>query len=353
MRRPLPDRFWFAVPGDIETRTGGTIYDKTIMGRLRAGGRTVEHLRWPSSFPFPSQGDLAVAAASLAACPDGAVVLIDGLAFGVVPELAAAEGKRLRLVALVHHPLALESGLPANIGERLRISERAALKHVRAVIVTSEMTAATLTREFDVPAETITVATPGIDRPAPSWALPPNPVPKLLAVGTVTPRKGHDVLVDSLARIADLDWHCTIAGSLERAPETAAAIRRQIEHQGLPDRIDLIGEIADPIPLYETADIFVLPSRYEGYGMAIAEALAYGIPVIATRVGAIPEVVPDTAGILVAPDDAIALANALRQLIEKRSLRREYAQGARAAAQRFASWADTVARIASALDAVQ
>jgi glycosyltransferase involved in cell wall biosynthesis len=182
---------------------------------------------------------------------------------------------------------------------------------------------------------------------------PLNAVPKLIAVGTVTRRKAHDVLVDALARIADLGWHCIVAGSLERAPETAVSLRHQIERYGLADRIDLIGEVADPTALYETADIFALPSRYEGYGMAIAEALAYGIPVVATRVGAIPEVVPEDAGILVPPDDPVALAEALRQLIENQGLRREYADGARIAAQRFAQWRDTAARIASALDAVE
>jgi glycosyltransferase involved in cell wall biosynthesis len=211
-----------------------------------------------------------------------------------------------------------------------------------------------LARDFGVPPGIITVATPGIDRPAPSWAPPSNnPVTKLLAVGTVTPRKAYDVLVDGLACIADLDWRCTVAGSLDRAPETAASIRRQIQTHGLIGRIDLIGEIADPTALYETADIFVLPSRYEGYGMAIAEALAYGVPVVATRVGAIPEVVPGNAGILVAPDDPAALAKSLRRLIESASVRRAFADGARAAARDFASWRDTAARIASALDAVQ
>jgi glycosyltransferase involved in cell wall biosynthesis len=349
----LRDRLWFAIPGDIETRTGGTIYDKKVIAALRAAGRTVEHLRWPSSFPFPSPEDVAVVAASLASCPDGALVLIDGLAFGVIPELAAKHADRLQLVALVHHPLALESGLPTDLAERLRISEREALRHVRAVIVTSDMTAATLAREFGTPPERIVVATPGIDRPDPAWMAPSNPVPRLLAVGTVTPRKAHDVLVDGLARMTDLNWHCIIAGSLERAPETTASLCRQIEHYGLAGRIELVGEIADPAPLYETADIFVLPSRYEGYGMAIAEALAYGIPVVATKVGAIPDVVSEGAGILVPPDDPATLADALRRLVENRTLRREYSDGARAAAERFARWRDTAARIASALDAVE
>jgi glycosyltransferase involved in cell wall biosynthesis len=353
MRLPLAPRVWFAIPGDIETRTGGTVYDKRVMAELRAAGWRVGHLAWPPSFPFPSPADEAAVAASLAACPDGALVLIDGLALGVLPDLAAAEAQRLRLVALVHHPLALESGLSPETAQRLAASERQALSHMRAVIVTSEMTAATLAQDYGVDRASMTVATPGIDRPASFAPRSHNAVPRLLAVATVTLRKAYDVLIDALALIAGLDWHCTIAGSLERAPETVAAVRRQINDYGLTERIDLAGEIADPAPLYQAADIFVHPSRYEGYGMAIAEALAHGIPVVATRAGAIPEVVPEDAGILVPVDDPVALADALRLMIENPSARRQYADGAGLAAARFATWSGTAARIASALDAVQ
>lgn len=353
MRPRLARELAFAIPGDIETRTGGTIYDKRVMTELRAAGWTVEHLQWPSSFPFPSPTDEVTAAASLVALPDGALALIDGLAFGILPEVAAAEAKRLRLVALVHHPLALESGLSPDDAQRLLISERRALTHVRAVIVTSEMTAVTLERDYGVNRATITVATPGIEKPALTKTVHRRTVPKLLAVGTITPRKAYDVLIAGLAGIADLDWRCTIAGSLDRAPETVAAVRQQIRNHALSDRIHLIGEIADPTPLYEEADIFVLPSRYEGYGMAIAEALAHGIPVIATRVGAIPEVVSDGSGILVPVDDPAALADGLRRLIENPSVRQQFADAAALASTRFASWGDTAARIASALDAVQ
>jgi glycosyltransferase involved in cell wall biosynthesis len=348
----LARELWFAIPGDIETRTGGTVYDKRVMAELRGAGWRVGHLAWPPSFPFPSPADEAAVTASLAACPDGALVLIDGLALGVLSDLAAKEAQRLRLVALVHHPLALESGLSPETAQRLAASEREALSHVRAIIVTSEMTAATLARDYGVDRASITVATPGIDRPA-SIALRQNAVPNLLAVATVTPRKAYDVLIDALARIADLDWHCTIAGSLDRAPDTVVAVRRQIEDHALTGRIGLVGEVADPAPLYEAADIFVHPSRYEGYGMAIAEALAYGVPVVATRAGAIPEVVPEGAGILVPVDDAAALADALRRLIENPSIRQLYADGAALAAARLATWPVTAARIASALDAVQ
>ncbi len=345
----------FAVPGSIETRTGGTVYDKRVIEELRRAGRSVEFLEWPASFPFPGDADLTAVAASLAECPDNAVVLIDGLAFGAMPDLAAKEATRLRLVALVHHPLALETGLTPETADRLAASERRALTRARAVIVTSDMTATTLVRDYGVPADKIVVAKPGVDRLGLTDKSPTTgrKIPHLLSVATVTPRKGHDVLVAALGKIADIPWHCTIVGSLDRSPETVAALRTQIEKHRLADRISLVGEVADPAPLYRSADIFVLPSRYEGYGMAIADALAYGLPVVATRVGAIPEVVPPSAGILVSPDDVPALAGALRRLLTDSDHRKEMARAAAAAAAALPGWAETAARIASALDRVE
>ncbi len=326
-------RLRFAVPGDLDQPTGGYRYDKRLIAELDALGWTVTHLPWPGSFPLPTAADLRMAAADLAACPAGAVALIDGLAFGVM-----------------HHPLALESGLRPEERERLADLERRALGAARAVIVTSHATAATLAADYAVEPGRITVAEPGVDRP-------PRARPahrrsgsiRLLAVGSIVPRKGLDVLVDALSRIPDLAWTCAIAGSLTRAPETAAALGEQIRRLGLDPRITLMGEVDDPTPLYNDADVFVLPSRYEGYGMVFAEAMAHGLPIVATNAGAIPEVVPPSAGILVPVDDAEALAVALGRVIVDADTRSRFAAGAQEAAMDLSSWPETAARVASAL----
>lgn len=352
MRPPLADRLWFAIPGDIETRTGGTIYDKQVMAELRRIGWDVEHLAWPASFPFPSAADIQFTADSLAACPDGALVLIDGLALGVLPEVAAAAARRLNLVALVHHPLALESGLSSDTAQSLAASERQALAHVRAIIVTSQLTAATLRADYGIGETPVTVAKPGIHKPGP-YSRPGNPVPHLLSVGTVIPRKAHDILVESLALITDLDWRCTIAGSLDRSPETAADLKNLISKYSMDYLITLTGEVNKLDPLYRTADVLISSSRYEGYGMAIAEALAYGLPVVAANAGAVPDVVPDYAGILVPPDDPMALAAALQRLLSDPAYRKMLAVGAANAALGLAGWNDTAKAVASALDAIE
>jgi len=348
----LAGKLWFAVPGDIETRTGGTIYDKQVMAELRRLGWEVEHLAWPASFPYPTSADIETVANSLKALPDGALVLIDGLAFGVLADVAAAETRRLKLVALVHHPLALESGISPDVAQRFAELERRALTHVRAIIVTSALTAATLRTDYAAGAIPITVALPGIHKPAP-YKRPANPIPHILSVGTVIPRKAHDILVEALALITDLKWRCTIAGGLDQSPETVVEVRTLISKYSMDYEITLTGDISDLDPLYRTADILVSSSRYEGYGMAIAEAMAYGLPIVAANVGAIPEVVPEDAGILVPVDDPMALASALRRLLSNMPYRETLAAGAAKAALELAGWDDTAAKIASALDTVE
>jgi len=322
----------FAVPGDLDTRTGGYGYDRRLIAGLRGGGFDIRHLPFPDGFPTPTAEDLAVAADCLAAQPNGRIVIIDGLAFGAIPALAAAEGQRLRLVALVHHPLALEPGAPM----ALVASEREALRHARAVIATSVTTAETLRADYGVPGDRLLVAPPGTDQvpPAPRRGNPPH----LLSLGSVTPRKGHATLVAALARIADLPWHCTIAGSLDRAPETVAALAAQITTTGLGGRITLAGEVDDVAALYAGADLFVLASLHEGYGMAFAEALAHGLPVIGTSAGAIPSVVPAGAGALVPPEDPIALADALRRLLTDPAARERAAAVSRRAGAALPGW---------------
>jgi glycosyltransferase involved in cell wall biosynthesis len=267
-------------------------------------------------------------------------VIIDGLAYGAMPGIAGAEGRRLTLIALVHHPLALETGAPPG----LQMGEREALRHARAVIATSGQTAETLRRDYGVPEERLVVAPPGTD-PAPQ-ALRLGQPTHILSVGTVTPRKGHDVLVAALALVVDLPWRCTIAGALDRAPDMVRQLRAQIADRGLARRIILAGEVADAGVLYAGADLFVLASRHEGFGMAFAEALAHGLPVIGTTAGAIPSLVPEAAGALVPPDDPGALAAALRRLLTDGAAREAAAAAAWRAAAHLPRWEKTVETVA-------
>jgi glycosyltransferase involved in cell wall biosynthesis len=349
MRGRLPELF-FAVPGDLRARTGGYEYDRRLLALLPAAGWQPHLLAWPDGFPLPGAAARQAAAASLAERPDGACVLIDGLAFGALPDLAARESQRLRLVALVHHPLALESGLSEEQRRHLRESERRALGHAHGVLATSATTAEHLIAEYGVPRARIRVARPGTDRraPVPKRAKPGGP--RLLSVGAIIPRKGYDVLVAALTLPPAAGWHATIIGSLARDRACVADLCHRIAAAGLQDRIDLRGEVEDIAPAYDAADLLVLASRHEGYGMVLAEALQHGLPIIATRAGAIPELVPEDAGLLVPPDDAPALAEAL-QTMRDETMRARFAAGAARAAHALPRWEETARSVAEALRA--
>ena len=152
----------FAVPGGLGPATGGAIYDRRVVAGLRKAGWKVAVLDWPDSFPLPDAGARRIAAESLAAITGGSLAVIDGLALGTLPDLARQHAVRLRLIGLVHHPLALEAGLEPATAARLAAEEREALRWVRAVVATSRTTAATLTRDYAVPPERVAVVPPGL-----------------------------------------------------------------------------------------------------------------------------------------------------------------------------------------------
>lgn len=345
------------LPGTPEALTGGTRYDVRIAEGLRGLGWAVDVHPLDAGFPMPSAQALAAADAVLAALPDGALTVVDGLAFGAMPDVAARHAQRLRLVALVHHPLALETGLDTSAAAHLQAAETAALGHARRVVVTSAHTERLLA-DFGVPASRVRVVEPGTD-PAPpargsatagDGAAPGGPI-RLLCVGSVTPRKGHDLLVAALGRLGHLDWRLDCVGSLSRDPTTAAALRERLHALGLGGRVRLLGEVdaAELAGCYDRADLFVLASRFEGYGMAFAEALARGLPVLGANAGAVADTVPADAGMLVAPGSVAALRGALERLLAEPELRRRLAGGAARARARLPDWPTAAARFAEAV----
>lgn len=337
----------FAYPGDLNLNTGGYAYDRRVIADLSEIGWSIERLPLGEGFPAPDPEVKREAERMLSQLPDGALVVIDGLAFGVLDEWAEREARRLCIVALVHHPLALETGLDRHEQGRFHACERRALSFARHVIVTSPMTARELDAHYGVSPRRITVAIPGTD-PAPIAAGTGDP-PHILSIGTLTPRKGHDVLIAALKEVEHLPWQAAIVGSQTLNPGTATLLRRQVEALGLAARISLAGECDDPRALLAGADIFALASRFEGYGMVFAEALSQGLPIVACRTGAVPDVVPDEAGLLVPVDDVGAFARALHSLLTDKTLRRTKAEAARCAGAKLPGWAMTSGIISTAL----
>lgn len=339
---------FFAIPGDLATLTGGYIYARRVIEELPALGWRSTVVSLPVSFPAPSADDLRQTRITLEALPAGASVIFDGLAFGALPS-AVLIGLNLRIFALVHHPLALESGLSRERAVQLRDSERAALTHAIQVVVTSPLTADTLVGDYGVARSNIIVALPGTD-PAPR-AMSGGGPPRLLTVATLTPRKAHDVLVRALAQITDLPWTARFVGSLDRDRVTADRVAVAIAQLNLTSRISMTGELsgADLAAEYAAASMFVLPSRHEGYGMAFAEALARGLPVVACNAGAVAATVPAEAGLLVPVDDPPALAAALRRLIEDTTLRRSMSDAAWRHGRLLPTWRVTAESIVAAV----
>ena len=340
----------FAVPGDLATPTGGYAYDRRMVEGLKALGWQVDVLDLGDGFPVVDDARKKRAGMLLAGAPNAAALIVDGLALGVLPEAAARLKASHRVVALVHHPLAYESGLAEPAKKALRVSEQEALSHVKGIVTTSDTTKALLVSDYSVPANAIAVVRPGNEKRR--AARGGKGRLSLLAVGSIVPRKGYDVLVAALATLKDLNWTLTIAGDRERDVLAARRLDAQVSAEGLGDHITVAGAVADDKldELYSGADVFVLASRFEGYGMALADAVAYGLPVIATNAGAIPEAVAADASILVPPDDVASLAASLRRVMGDSAEREKLAANARAAASRLPAWQDQAKLFAQAIE---
>jgi glycosyltransferase involved in cell wall biosynthesis len=343
------------VPASVDDQTrpsGGNTYDRRVCGGLAAIGWSVHEHAVPGAWPRPDPVACATLTALVAAIPDGAVVLIDGLIASTVPEILVPEAHRLRLVVLVHMPLG--SGLPDVEIAGARTRERAILSAAAAVVTTSTWTRRRLLDRYALRPSRIHVAEPGVDMAdiAPGTA----DGGELLCVAAVTPHKGHDVLFEALAMVADLTWHCVCVGTLRRDPGFVVRLRRQSQVDGIAHRVRFAGPRTgdDLAAAYAAADVLALASRGETYGMVVTEALARGLPVVATEIGGLPDALGRGAdgsrpGLLVPPADPAALASALRQWLVDADLRRRLRGVAAERRTTLSGWTVTAGRIARVL----
>jgi glycosyltransferase involved in cell wall biosynthesis len=342
----------FVVPGDLDSRTGGYIYDRHIVDGLRAAGWSVDVGMLDDTFPRPTASAIAEADALFAALPAGSVTVVDSLALGAIPEILEQHRSRLRVVALMHMPLASDIGIAEETAAQFAAAERRALATAALVIVTGRSTLPVIAN-YGVPSTRVVVVEPGTD-PAPIARGSGTSRVELLSVGTLNPGKGHEELLSALAAVASRDWHLTCAGSLTRHPPTAARIRAMVQERGLDDHVSLAGELnADEIEeRYDRADVFVLATLRETYGMAVAEALAHGLPVVSTSTGAIPALVGTEAGLLVSPGDVRGLSLALSRVIDDEDLRARLAEAARRIRPSLPPWDQAVRKFGAALESI-
>jgi len=332
--------------------SGGNTYDRRVCDGLRALGWSVHEHAMPGTWPSPD----AVAASSLAgvvrAIPDGSVVLVDGLIASCAAELLVPQARRLRLVVLVHMPLGLWTERTVETARE----ERRVLSAASDVVTTSVWTRSRLVELYGLDATRLHVAQPGVD-PARLAAGTPSGG-ELLCVAAVTPSKGYDLMVEALARVAGLPWSCVCAGALTLDPPFVEALRRRLHHLGLVDRVRLVGSLSrrEVARAYAAADVLVLASRAETYGMVVTEALARGLPVVATSVGGLPEALGtgrdgSRPGLLVpAGGDPEPLAGALRAWLTDAALRERLRALARERRRQLTGWEVTAQKLSEILE---
>jgi glycosyltransferase involved in cell wall biosynthesis len=334
------------LPGDVDDATvpsGGNIYDRRLCERL-----DVRELPIIGTWPRPDDLARTRLARALDALPDGTVVLADGLVACGVPEILVPRARRLRLAVLVHMPLADETGLAPDVAAELDLRERETLRAAAAVVTTSRWAARRLAAHHGLAAK-VHVVQPGTD-PAP-LAPGTDGASRLLCVASVTPLKAQDLLAEALATVEE-PWELVCAGALSRAPAYVKRLRDLVVRRDLLVRLTgpLTGKELDAA--YAEADLVVLASRAETYGMVVAEALARGIPVLATDVGGVPDTLGG-AGLLVPPGDATALAGALRRWLGDPGLRDRLRAAARHRRTELAGWDTTARLMAGVLDRLE
>jgi glycosyltransferase involved in cell wall biosynthesis len=346
-------KVYVVVPDGIDDPTrpsGGNSYDRQLCRGLTAIGWSVHEHAVQGSWPRPDRTECAALAGALAAVPDGAVVLLDGLIASSVPDVLVPESGRLRLVVLVHMPLGAKG--PGDDHPSTR--EHATLAAASAILTTSTWTRDELLDRYALDPRRIHVAEPGAD---PSELAPGTASGgELLCVAAVTPEKGYDVLVEALAAITDLAWHCVCVGALDREPRFVDRLRRRALESGIGERVRFTGPRtgADLAAAYTEADVLVLASRAETYGMVVTEALARGLPVIAAAVGGLPDALGHDAdqnrpGLLVEPGDPQAFAGALRRWLGDAELRQRLRRSAVERRSALSSWSTTSDQVSRVL----
>jgi glycosyltransferase involved in cell wall biosynthesis len=333
--------------------TGGNIYDRRVCAGLAEAGWEVPVATVAAAWPVPGSGARADLARVVSAIPDGETVLIDGLIASPAAAQLLPHAERISMTVLLHMPLATALDTPHDASAQR--SERAVLRAAAGVVVTSEWTRRQVLTRYQIPIDRVHVARPGADR----VAAPPRPVRgRLICVAALGRHKGQDLLVEALAGLGDRDWHCVLAGPLDRDPDFTEQLQTRITRLGYGHRVRLTGVLTGAAlsRAYTTADLLIAPSRSETYGMTVTEALAHGVPVIAAAVGGLPEALGFTAdgarpGQLIPPGDPAALAAALGDWLGDERHRHRLRAAARQRRSTLCGWEQTTQEIANALTA--
>ena len=337
------------VPAPFDQVSGGHVYDRRMVAELRARGDAIRVVELAGRFPLADDVARDAACAAWDRLSEATRPVIDSLAlpaFAGMEDALAARGA----IGLIHHPTAVETGFAETERESLRRMEQRLYRRLYRLIVTSDGTTERLVADFGIDRARVAVVAPGTDD-APRCNGSGGPGCEILSVGTLVPRKGHDVLLRSLARLFDLDWHLTIVGSPRHDPAHAEALVALAEELGITHRVRFAGEVTGDAlgALWRGADLFALATWFEGYGMAIAEALKRGLPVAVCSGGAAAALVEPEAGVVCEPGDRVQLSKALRRMVFSASLRAEMGEVAWQIGQKLPHWETQAALLAENL----
>ncbi|MDR9443646.1 MAG: glycosyltransferase family 4 protein [Microbacteriaceae bacterium] len=340
----------FVIPGDINTPTGGYIYDRKLIDQLRKQNLDVELISLQGSFPNPTENDQRLAVEAFSNLLAYTPVIIDGLAFGAM-EKEVVSSISAPIIALVHHPLAHEGGLDEKTRQRLFDSEYKNLQKASRVLVPSSHTKKLLVNEYLVDEKIITVANPGFDlSPVGRVAIEP---PLIFSVGSLIHRKGHDVLLKALSKITHLPWQAVIAGSARDQEyfEELIDLRALL---GLESRVEFVGEVDQQqlTEYYSKATLFALATRHEGYGMVFDEAMSYGLPIITCDSGAVLETVGEKAALVVEPDSDESFAEAISRVLENQETYQAMSKSALERTSTLNDWSMTASHFISAIESL-
>jgi glycosyltransferase involved in cell wall biosynthesis len=299
---------------DYARRTGGFVYNSRLTEALARQGGRILPIGIETAFPTIGQEALAALAPNLSAIGGNGLLLTDHI--HVCQLLPLLRHAAFPVVSVFHHSLIVEHGNPHDEeGLRLSRMEGEALAASQGIIATSQESRRYLEEHYSIDAKRIRVAVPGNERASRSVVGATRPL-QILSIGAVIPRKRYDYILEAASRLRATDWRWRIAGDPNRYPELVAQLRRSIADLGLGGRVELLGEVSDSdlASLWQTTSLFVAASRYEGYGMAVAEALSRGVPVVTTDSGAVATWA--SGGVIGAPaDDAPATAALIDALL--------------------------------------
>lgn len=349
-------RIGLLIYGSLETLSGGYLFDRKLVEHLRRQGDQVEVIALPWRNYLRHLGDnFSPGLADQLKALRVDILLQDELNHPSLFRLnQALRSRRLYpLVSIVHH-LRCSEARPAWQNWIYARIERRYLESVDGFIFNSQTTRRSV-EALAGGSRPGVVAYPGGDRLAPditdeqiaARARQPGPL-RLLFLGNLIPRKGLHTLLEALARLPPDSWLLEVIGGSHFDPGYARDMQRRADHVGLASRVRFLGTQLDEAlsRLMRASHALVVPSSYEGYGIAYLEGMGFGLPAIAGAAGAAGEIVtPGQDGFLVEPGDVDELAGCLRRLVEDRELLLALGLGARRRYLRHPTWEESGAMI--------